>query len=176
MISRPVPGDYAPYYEIYIGKVPDGDILKILEVQSRDTLRLLDEIGEQRALHRYAPEKWSIKQIIGHVTDAERIFAYRALAIARNDKTPLPPFEQEDYAREGNHNARPLRSIASELAAVRAASLALFESLDPESLHRRGRAAGYDVTVRAFPFIMAGHERHHLGVIRERYLPQLGMA
>jgi uncharacterized damage-inducible protein DinB len=170
MISKPAPGEYAPYYEQYVREVPEGDILQILAAQNRETQRLLEEIGEKRAGYRYAPGKWSIKEIIGHITDSERIFTYRALAFARADSTALPSFEQDDYVRSGNFAARTLRSLGAEFAAVRAAALTLFESLDRDSLERRGRAAGNDVSVRAFPYIVAGHERHHINVIHERYM------
>ena len=170
MISRPGPGEYAPYYEQYVREVPDGDILQILAAQNRETQRLLDEIGEKRGGYRYAPGKWSIKEIIGHITDSERIFTYRALVFARADTTALPSFEQDDYVRSGNFEARTLRSLGAELAAVRAAGLALFSSFDRDSIERRGHAAGYEICVRALPYIVAGHERHHLNVIHERYM------
>ena len=175
MIQRPGAGEYVNYYEQYISKVPEGDILEILAVQNRETMQLLETIGESRGNHRYAPGKWSIKQVVGHVSDVERVFAYRALAFARGDTTALPSMEAGDYVRNANFERRALGSIAAEFAAVRAATLQLFANLDGESLLRRGKASGNEFTARAYPFIIAGHERHHVDVLRTQYLPQLGL-
>jgi hypothetical protein len=176
MISRPPASEYAAHYEEYLATVPEGDILEILAAQNRETLGLLEGIGEAGGGRRYAPGKWSIKQVIGHVSDVERVFAYRALAFARNDATPLPSMEQDDYVRNANFESRTLRSIAGEFAAVRAATLELFANLDGQSLLRRGKAAGNELTVRAIAFVIAGHERHHVDVIQRRYLIRSGSA
>ncbi len=170
MLTRPEPTEHAPYYALYIDKVPVGNILEILAQQNRQTLQLLESIGEEKARFRYAPDKWSIKLVLGHVIDAERVFAYRALAFARNDPAKLPSMEQNDYAANANFDRRPLRAILAEFAAVRTASLALFESFDAEIAMRHGTASGYEFSVRAILYIIAGHELHHVGVLRERYI------
>ena len=170
MLTRPKPTEHAPYYSLYIDKVREGDILEVLAQQNRQTLSLLESIGEEKARFRYAPDKWSLKLVIGHVIDVERVFAYRALAFARNDPAKLPSMEQEDYAANANYDRRPLPRILAEFAAVRAATLALFESFDAEIGMRRGTASGYEFTARSMPYIIAGHELHHVGVLRERYL------
>jgi uncharacterized damage-inducible protein DinB len=171
-IPRPDTSEYAPYYGRYIGKVPAGELLAVLERQRGETAALLRGIPEAKATHRYAPGKWSIKEVIGHISDSERIFSYRALRFARGDRTPLPGFEQDDYMRPARFDARPLAGIAAELDSVRLATLALFRGLDAEALARRGEASGKEVSVRALAWIIAGHTHHHVEILRERYLAQ----
>ena len=168
--ERPRSGEYAEYYAGYVEHVPDGDVLEILEQQLDSSLTLLRGIDEQRAEQRYAPGKWTIKELVGHIVDIERVFAYRALVIARGDKTPLPGVEQDDLVAGAHFETRSLASLCTEFEHLRRSNLALFESLSSEVLMRRGEASGFEVTVRAIPFIMAGHERHHVQVLRERYL------
>ena len=170
MIARPDPSEHAPYYSRYISEVPECDILEFLDTQKRDTLALLEEIGEARGGHRYEPGKWSIKQVIGHVTDVERVFAYRALVISRADSTPQPGMEQDDWARDGNHDERSLADVAAEFDSVRNATLTLFGGFSAAMMARTGVASGCSFTASSFAFILAGHELHHVGVIRERYL------
>lgn len=172
--GRPSPGEYPPYYQTYLDLVPQGDVLRVLEEQLASALALLRGIGEGQAGDRYAPGKWSIKEVVGHLIDSERVFAYRALRFGRNDPTPLPGFEGDDYVREGGFDGRSLADLAAELSAVREASLALFRGLPEQALLRRGTASGRELAVRCFPWIIAGHERHHLEVIRERYLKSPG--
>jgi uncharacterized damage-inducible protein DinB len=169
-IPRPDASEYAPNYQGYVTKVPDGNLLEILEDQRQETQELLAGITEGRAMHRYAPGKWSVKEVIGHLTDAERVFSYRALRFARGDQTPLPGFDENAYAPAGKFDARALPDLAAELHAVRRATIALFAGLDAPALARRGLASNQEVSVRALAYIIAGHERHHLGVLRERYL------
>lgn len=169
-IARPDATEFAPYYGTYVGKVPEGDLLSILETQRRDTQALLAGLSETQALHRYAPGKWSVKEVIGHVADAERVFSYRALRFARGDRTPLPGFDENAYTPAGHFDARPLPDLAAELNAVRRATIPLFASFDAEVLARRGPASGHEISVRALAYVIAGHERHHLGILRERYL------
>lgn len=169
-IPRPDPSEYAPNYQTYVTKVPEGNLLTILETQRQETQDLLASIPEGRALHRYAPGKWSIKEVVGHVTDAERVFSYRALRFGRGDRTPLPGFDEQVYAPAGNFDARPLPDLAAELDAVRQATIALFGGFDAEALARRGPANNQEISVRALAYVIAGHERHHLGILRERYL------
>jgi uncharacterized damage-inducible protein DinB len=169
-IPRPAPSEYVPYYETYISKVPKGDVLKVLEDQRRETQQLLAGLSDAKALHRYAPEKWSIKQVVGHLMDTERVFCYRALAFGRADANPLPGFDEQAWAPAGRFDARALKDLAAELDAVRQATIALFSGLDDEALTRRGVANNNPITVRALAWIIAGHERHHVAILRERYL------
>ncbi|HUL03324.1 MAG TPA: DinB family protein [Gemmatimonadales bacterium] len=169
-IARPEATEYAPYYGTYVSKVPAGDLLQLLERQRADTQALLAGLSDERALHRYAPGKWSIKEVVGHIADAERIFSYRALRIARGDETPLPGFDENAYTPAGHFDARPLAELAAELDAVRRATIALFRGLEGDALVRRGTASNHGVSVRALAYIIAGHERHHVQILRERYL------
>jgi hypothetical protein len=169
-LGRPAPGEYLPYYDRYIGGVPDGELLVLLRDQLAETEALLREFTGARADYRYASDKWSVKEVVGHMTDAERIFAYRALRFARGDRTPLPGFEENEYVRGANFAARALPEIAGEFRSVRMASITLFAGLSEEALMRRGRANDAEVTVRALAWIIAGHERHHAKILRERYL------
>jgi uncharacterized damage-inducible protein DinB len=168
-IPRPDASEYAPHYETYVSKVPAGNLVAILEDQRQETQELLAGIPEGRALHRYAPGKWSIKEVVGHMTDAERVFCYRALRFARGDQTPLSGFDEKAYTPAGKFDARPLPDLAAELDAVRHATIALLSGLDSEALARRGTASTKEISVRALAYIIAGHERHHLGILRERY-------
>jgi len=172
--ARPEAGEYAPYYEKYIALVPEGDVTATLAQQIGDTLALLGGIAEERANAGYEPGKWSVKEVVGHLIDSERVFAYRALRFARGDLTPLPGFEQDDYVRAANFNAHALRDLAEELAHVRAATLSLLRHLDGEAWLRRGTANDSEVSVRAIAHIIAGHEAHHVGVLRTRYLRDEG--
>ena len=170
MRDRPAATEYSPYYAGYVAGVPEGDVLEILSWQLEDTLTLLRGLPESRGSTRYAPGKWSVKEVVGHLGDTERILVYRALRIARGDQTPLSGFEQDDYVRAARFDERPLAALASELETVRRASLSFFRSLDEEALGRRGVANGVEVTPRAIAFICAGHERHHVEILRTRYL------
>ena len=167
---RPAPDEFAPYYGRYIEKVPDGDIVATLRDQVEETLAALRAIPDARAGHRYAPDKWSIREMVGHLSDAERIFAYRALRIARGDETPLPGFDENSFVSRARLDDRSFAGLIDEYAAVRAASVALFDSLFPEEWTRRGIASDKGVSVRALAWITAGHELHHLEILRARYL------
>lgn len=154
----------------YVEAVPDGDILATLESQAAETQAYLGALDATQAGHRYAPGKWTVKQVVAHVSDAERVFAYRALSFARKDQTALPPFEEDDWAAANTCEQRSLQEVLAELAAVRQASLALFRGLDDEAWDRQGTANGKRFSVRALAWMLAGHEAHHLRVLRERYL------
>ena len=169
-ITRPEPTEYASYFGTYISKVPDGDVLEILERQQDEMRLLLSELAADKGNYRYAPGKWSIKEVIGHVVDAERIFCYRALRFARGDKTPLPSFEQNDYVLNANFAQRTVNDLVQEYDAVRTATILLFRNLSPDAFMRIGTASGNVFTVRALVYTVAGHERHHLGLLKERYL------
>ncbi len=168
--NYPDANEYASYYGRYVSLVPEGDIIATLSGQLDSTLKLLRSIDESKAGWRYAPDKWSIKELVGHVTDGERIFAYRALRIARGDRTPLPGFEQDDYVKYGHFDARRLDELAEEFELVRRSNLLMFRHLDAEAWQRRGTASDAEVSVRALAFIIAGHERHHMEILRTRYL------
>lgn len=168
-ITRPQPGEYAPYYDRYISMVEGDDILATLDQQRRQTMLLLSGRNDVDGDFRYAPEKWSAKEVIGHVCDTERIFAYRALRISRADATPLAGFEQDDYVRNGPFASRPLEDLVEDFIAVRRASLSLFRNLDEAAWLRRGEANKNEVTVRALAYIIAGHELHHRRILEEKY-------
>lgn len=169
-MSRPDPSEYNAYYGRYISLVPDGPIVERLRDQIQETLGILRSLPEARGDHRYAPGKWSIKEMIGHVADAERVFSYRALRIGRGDETPLPGFEQDDYVKNGRFEARTLRHLVDELETVRKGTVLLLEGLEDAAMMRLGTASGFPVSVRALAYITAGHELHHRAVLRERYL------
>ena len=169
-IGKPDETEYLPYYGKYISLVPEGDILALLAQQLGETLATLRSIPEAKALFRYAPDKWSIKELVGHVIDTERIFSYRALRFARNDATPLPGYEQDDYVLNASFNDVPLAELADEFESVRHASLFLFKHMGREAWMRKGLANESAVSVRALAYIIAGHERHHLEILRSRYL------
>jgi uncharacterized protein (TIGR03083 family) len=168
--ARPEAGEYASYYEKYVALVPDGDVVKTLERQTAETTALLRSLTEERAASRYEAGKWSVKEVVGHITDAERVFAYRALCFARGERTPLPSFDQDDYMRDANFDARTLSSLVEEYESVRSATLTLLRSLDADAWQRRGTASNNEVSVRALAHIIAGHELHHVKILRERYL------
>src|SRR5580692_4019109 len=175
-MNRPAPSEFADFYASYISKVPGTDVLGVLESQRLQMLHLFSGRSERDGSFRYAPGKWTVKEVLGHITDTERIFTYRALRIARGDQTPLPGFEQDDYVRNGGFNERPLASLVEEFAHVRSASLALFRSLGPEAWLRRGTASKNEVSVRALAFITAGHELHHRRILEERYFSAIPRA
>jgi hypothetical protein len=169
-IPRPDASEYVPFYGAYVARVPDGDVLEMLEAQRRDMQQLLAGMSEAVALRRYAAGKWSVKEVIGHLMDTERIFCYRALRFARGDETALSGFNEQTYAPAGRFDDRRLSDLADEWDAVRRATIALVRSFDGVALARRGTANGATVSVRALVYIIAGHERHHLAILRERYL------
>jgi hypothetical protein len=174
--SRPEPGEYAAYYEKYVALVPGNDIVVTLEAQRLQMIQLFAARGERDGNFRYAPEKWTVKEVVGHVSDTERIFAYRALRIARGDATPLSGFEQDDYVRAGAFGDRTLADLAEEFAHVRSATVALFRSLGKDAWLLRGVANKNEVSVRALAFIVAGHELHHRRILEERYFPAIPRA
>ena len=170
-MSRPiVPDDAAEYYATYIDQVPEGDICDILEAQLDETLALLNAISEERSHYRYAPDKWTIKEVASHLCDTERVFAFRALWFARGFPDPLPSFDQNIAIGLARADTRPWRSHVEEFRAVRSATLPVFQSLSPEAWTRRGVASGHPVSVRALAYIVAGHVAHHCRILRERYL------
>ncbi len=173
-IGKPDTSEYLPYYGKYVSLVPDSDILTVLGKQIEETAGLLNSIPESRANFRYAPDKWSIKELVGHVIDTERIFAYRALRFARNDKTPLPGYEQDDYVSNASFDSCTLTDLASEIKSVRQATVFLFKHLDPNAWTRSGLANNGEASVRALAHIIAGHELHHREILRSKYLSAMG--
>jgi uncharacterized damage-inducible protein DinB len=169
-IDRPEATEYQPYYSEYVSLVEGDNILSTLGAQLAGTLALLRGVPESQAGFRYAAGKWSVKELVGHLIDAERIFAYRALRFARNDRTPLPGYEQDDYIRNASFDACSLGALAAEFESVRRATIFLFEHLDAEAWTRVGVANESEVSVRAIAYIIAGHELHHVGILRDRYL------
>jgi len=167
---RPRSGEYAPYYDRYISLVPGNDILAALDEQRRQMLLLLSGRTEADGDLRYAPDKWSLKEVLGHLNDTERIMSYRTLRIARADTTPIEGFEQDDYVRNGPFPRRTLADLIEDYIAVRRATLSLFRNLDEAAWTRRGVANQNDVTVRALAYIIAGHELHHRRIVEEKYL------
>jgi len=167
---RPQPGEYAPYYDRYISLVKDSDILNAFDEQRRQTIFLLSGRTEADGDLRYAPGKWNLKEVLGHLNDTERIMSYRALRIARNDATPIEGYEQDDYVRNGPFARRPLADLIEDYIAVRRATLSLFRNLDEPAWTRRGVANNNEVTVRALAYIIAGHELHHRRILEEKYL------
>lgn len=170
VIERPGADEYAPYYGTYVNLVPDGDILALLSEQIEETLALFGGLSEDQAAHRYAPGKWSVKEVCGHIIDAERIFAYRALRFARGDRQPLAGFEQEGYIRNASFDSCSMKDLSEELDYVRRATISLFKNMDGAAWSRRGVASEAEVSVRALAYIIAGHELHHAGVVRSRYI------
>ncbi|MEZ4415833.1 MAG: DinB family protein [Gemmatimonadota bacterium] len=169
MFDRPQAGEFLPYYATYIDQVPDGDVLDLLATQIGETERLIRTFLPDREAYRYAPDKWSVREVLGHIIDAEWVFSLRALWFARSDPSPLPGFDQDIWAEASNAGDRPLEDLLREWRALRAANLETFRGLGSDVAMRRGVANGYEVTVRALIWVTAGHERHHQRLLRERY-------
>ena len=170
MLTRPASDEFAPYYAGYIAQVPDVDIRHQLRRQFLDTVALLSVVPDSKAETGYEPGKWSLKEVVGHLCDAERVFAYRLLRIARGDETPLPGFEQDDWIPTSRANTRTMGSLLLEFVTIRAATVQLVDSLDDAAWVRRGTASDKKISARALVYICAGHEIHHVRIIRERYL------
>ncbi len=174
IIEKPQTGEYAPYFGRYISLVPEGDLLATLETQGTRTLSVLRGLSESDGDFCYEPGKWSIKQMVGHMNDTERVFAYRLLCAARNDRSPLPSFEQDGYVQFGGFAGRTLANLVEELAAIRKTTLCLLRGLEDSAWTRQGIVNQLEVSVRAIGYMIAGHELHHQGILRERYLSRLG--
>lgn len=170
VISAPDRTEFADYYLPYVEKVAGNDVMSVLDEQLGETLSILERIPEERSLYRYAPDKWSIRQIMSHINDTERLFSFRAFWFARGLAEPLPSFDQDDAVALAGADERTWSSHLDEFKSVRAATLTLFENLPPEAWMRRGVASGNPVTVRALAYICAGHLTHHVQVLHERYL------
>ena len=173
-ITRPNADEYAPYAAEYIRRVPEGDILVILADQLSVLDNMLGDISDEQALSRCAPGEWSIKEVIGHLADAERILSYRLLAISRGDEANLPGYEQDDYVRTANFDARPLAVLREELQLLRRANLLAYRAISSEMTMRRGTANGHVFSGRALVYLLAGHANSHIADLREKYLPRPG--
>jgi len=172
-LTRPLPGEYAEAYAPYFADAGDSDVLAQLQGQLDEVVTLFGRLSEAQGGFRYAPGKWSLKDLLQHLCDSDRIFAYRCLCVGRGDATPLPGFEENAYATAARADARTMADLAADWHAARGASIALFRSLSDAAWMNRGTTNGRAITTRCIPYIMAGHAAHHLTVIRERYLPAL---
>jgi hypothetical protein len=168
-MQRPGRDEYNSFYASYIERVHDTDVISEMKDQIEETIAPISRMSDQDALSRYAPEKWSIKEVLGHLCDTERIMAYRALRIARGDQTPLASFDENAFVRHAQFDARSTASLLDDWRAVREASVRLFEGFSPEVSVRRGTASGAEISVRALAYIIAGHELHHRAILQERY-------
>ena len=171
LIPKPEEGEYAPYAIMYIDLLPDdGRVLDHLQVNSQKTAAFIRSFPEEKLTYRFAPGEWTIKEIMVHIIDDERIFAYRALRFARNDQNELPGFDQDEYVTYSRANEREIEDILAEFETVRAATITLFNSFDDEALPRVGIGSGNVMSVRAAAYHLAGHELHHVASIEENYL------
>ena len=168
MITKPADTEYASFYATYVGHVTPSGPVTALEAQ-RAEFEALRALSDEKADHRYADGKWSVKEVLGHLSDVERVFGYRLLRAARADLTPIPGFDENAWAASAPHAHRPIGAIVEELLAVRASTLALIGSLDRDALERSVEANGHPVTARALCWIIPGHAAHHLGILKERY-------
>jgi len=169
-MHKPEQNEYPAYYGRYIKLIEDDDVLTVLDRQKNEMTHLLNSIGEEAAGFRYAPDKWSIKEVIGHVMDVEHVFSYRALRFARKDQTPLPEFDQDEYIKSANFDSRTLIGLSDEYSAVRECTRTLFAGFDDSMYNRQGIASGQTFSVRAVAYIIAGHELHHISVLKNKYL------
>ncbi|MBD3616591.1 MAG: DinB family protein [Gracilimonas sp.] len=166
----PSDSEYAHYYAEYVAHVPKNNIIETLNTQMHEMYTFINAIPGHKAFFAYEEGKWTIKEIIGHMIETERVFSYRALAFSRRDPSPLPPMEQDEYIKYSNYNKRTINNLANEYMAVRISSVHLFQNMTREMLLQKGTASGVEFTVRSIPFIIAGHELHHINIIKEKYL------
>ena len=169
-MNRPEPSEYAPYYEGYVSLVPETDIIPVLENQIQELRSLIAAVPEERGSHAYAPGKWTIKELLSHLIDGERIFAYRALRISRGDETPIEGFDQDPYIEHSHANDRSFSSLVEEFDLTRRANMAMFRNMRDADWERSGTASDNAVSTRAVAWIMAGHVRHHVNIVKARYL------
>jgi hypothetical protein len=167
-MSRPEPAEYAPFYEKYIALVPENDILRVMQSAPETELSFLSGVAENQASVCHPPYTWTIKQVVGHLSDSERVFGYRALRFARGDSTALPGFDENAYAQAIRLEDIPLADLMGEFANLRRSHLAFFKHLSEEAWHRRGIANNAEISVRALAYVLVGHERHHASILRRR--------
>ena len=169
MLERPTAEEYAPFYARYVSLVPEEDVMAVLRSQPEELRRIASSVPPDHETHRYAPGKWSIREVVGHLCDADRVFGYRALCISRGERASLPAFDEGEYMAHATFDRRTLAELVKEFSMVREANLEVFRHLDEGGWKRRGVANDTDVTVRAIAYMMVGHVRHHSGVLRSRY-------
>jgi len=169
-MSRPATSEYDPYYEGYVSLVPEDEIIPALENQMDELSKLFGNVPEERGTYAYEDGKWTVKELVSHIIDGERMFGYRAFRIARGDKTPIEGFEQDGYIENSHANGRPIAKMVEEFALLREANLMFFENLKDEDWVRIGTANSVEISVRSLAWIMVGHVRHHLAILRSRYL------
>jgi hypothetical protein len=169
-VRRPEADEYAPFYAGYVARVPETDVLAALARQPDELRALAARFGGERERFRYAPGKWSVRELFGHLADAERVFGFRAFCFGRGERAALPGFDENDYVAAAGDDGRPLGGIVEEFGLARAANLAALRGLDAAAWDRVGTASGNPISVRALAFVMAGHARHHAAVLEERYL------
>lgn len=169
IVERPKENEFPPFYADYIARVPETDILAALRDQPRELKRIADSVGPDKERFRYAPDKWSVREIFGHLVDAERFFGHRAFCISRSDPNPLPGFDENSYVARSSYDARPLAELVKDFTLLREANSRHLENLEASAWPREGVANNAQITVRALAYIMTGHARHHLAVLKERY-------
>jgi hypothetical protein len=169
-MSRPQPTEYDPYYEKYVSLVPEAEIITALEKQTDELSSLFADVSEDKGTFAYAEGKWTVKEVLSHLIDGERMFAYRALRVARGDRTPIEGFEQDGYIENSHANRRPIAELIEEFKLLRAANVMFFSNLEPGDWVRSGIANNVEISVRSLAWIMAGHIRHHIAILQERYL------
>lgn len=167
--SRPAENEYASFYAGYVSLVPETEILPVLRTQPRELETFAAGVPRDFESFRYGPEKWSIREVFGHMNDGERVFGYRLFCISRGEEKPLPGFDEKNYVARSGYDRRPLKNLILDFTSLRESNVALLESLDEAAWRRAGNANGSGVSVRALSYILAGHVRHHLGVLESRY-------
>jgi hypothetical protein len=167
--GKPADTEYAPYFGRYVSLVPEGDIVTVLEDQIADLRRFAGSVPADRESFRYAPDKWSVREVMGHLVDAERVFGYRGFCISRGEQAPLPSFDEQVYVSQSGYDRVPLAELADELVSLRRANLAWLRRLEAGAWTRIGTSSAQPVSVRALAYVMAGHCRHHMGVLHDRY-------
>ncbi len=172
-MERPHPDEYFEYYRTYVDLVDGDDVLKVLDSQIRRLVSTFAKVPSEHETFAYAPDKWSVREVLGHINDAERVFSYRGLSVGRGDPTPLPGFDENEWAQRSNAGSRPLGDLLDEFQASRAATLALYRSFDASRAALRGTASDRPTSVRALAWITAGHAEHHLRIHEERYVPAM---
>jgi uncharacterized damage-inducible protein DinB len=170
MLKRPAENEYPEYYLPYINLVPQEDLLQILQENLQEVVNLFEGISEEKAHYRYAPGKWSVKELLGHITDTERIMCYRLLRVGRGDQTPLAGFNENDYVQGAQTNNLSMEAILEDFKAVRNATITLIQNLPAAAWANKGNANGLEITTRAIAFIIAGHQIHHCKIVEDRYL------
>lgn len=168
MLKRPEKEEYAQYYEAYVSKVPDGDYAAFLQSQLEEITALFAKFDDEKGLYRYAPGKWSLKEVLGHITDTERVMSYRMLRIARGDTTQLPGFDQDVFIANTSFDEMPIADLLQDFQAVRQSTFTLLKTITDSAWTRLGNASTYDITARALAYVIAGHAQHHLAVVQER--------